>query len=130
MAVGAIAYFLELEGIATTGISLVRENTESMKPPRFLWVPFPLGRPLGAPGDSSLQSEVVGAALALLEHPDGPVLVDFDIDEARLERDPELWWRYPGRFAPQYDADAKLKADDERTLVEGVISDGLGTPRQ
>ena len=36
----------------TTGISLVRENTASMQPPRALWVPFPLGRPLGVPDDA------------------------------------------------------------------------------
>ena len=37
----ALSYFLEREGLITTGISLVRENTASMKPPRALWVSFP-----------------------------------------------------------------------------------------
>jgi D-proline reductase (dithiol) PrdB len=79
--VSAIAYYLEEAGIATTGISLVRENTESMKPPRFLWATFPLGRPLGKPGDRAFQHRVIMAALALLERSEGPVLEDF-LEEA------------------------------------------------
>ena len=77
---GALSYFLEREGLATTGISLVRENTASMQPPRSLWVPFPLGRPLGNPGDVEFQRDVVLAALGLLAHSRGPVLVDYPHD--------------------------------------------------
>ena len=64
----------------TTGISLVRENTASMQPPRSLWVSFPLGRPLGKPGDTDFQHGVIRAALNLLERPDGPVLEDYPVD--------------------------------------------------
>ena len=76
----AIAYFLEREGIATTGISLVRENTVSFAPPRFLWVSFPLGRPLGEPDNAPLQRRVIAHALELLERKAGPVLEDFPED--------------------------------------------------
>lgn len=61
----------------TTGISLVRENTASMQPPRALWVPFPLGRPLGVPRDPAFQQRVIAAALDLLDRPAGPVLEDY-----------------------------------------------------
>lgn len=64
----------------TTGISLVRENAESMQPPRSLWVSFPLGRPLGVPGDAGFQHQVIKHALELLERPVGPVLEDFALD--------------------------------------------------
>ena len=64
----------------TTGISLVRENTVSMQPPRSLWVSFPLGRPLGKPGDPQFQHEVIRAALALLHRTAPPVLEDFPRD--------------------------------------------------
>lgn len=78
----ALAHYIEDEGVATTGISLVRDNTERLRPPRFLWVPFELGRPFGAPNDAHLQSKVLRAALALLERNDGsPILEDFP-DEA------------------------------------------------
>jgi hypothetical protein len=73
----ALSYYLEAAGILTTGISLVRENAESMQPPRSLWVPFALGRPLGKPNDTAFQHRVIDAALSLLAAPAGPVLEDF-----------------------------------------------------
>ncbi|NCG25424.1 MAG: hypothetical protein GWP47_15020 [Actinobacteria bacterium] len=49
-----------------------------MKPPRALWVPFILGRPLGQPNDAAFQRRVLRGALDLLERPRGdvPILVD------------------------------------------------------
>ena len=76
----ALGYFLERAGIMTTGISLVRENAASMKPPRTLWVSFPLGRPLGKPDDAAFQHQVIAAALDLLKRETGPVLEDFPHD--------------------------------------------------
>ncbi len=76
----ALSYYLERAGIMTTGISLVRENTESMQPPRSLWVSFPLGRPLGVPNDAKFQHRVIAAALVLLERDRGPVLADYPED--------------------------------------------------
>ena len=67
--------------MATTQISLIRDHTERIRPPRALWVPFELGRPIGAPGNAAFQSRVVRAALQLLERPHGPVLEDFPDDE-------------------------------------------------
>jgi D-proline reductase (dithiol) PrdB len=101
--VSAIAYYLEDEGIATTGISLVRENTASFQSPRFLWVSFPLGRPLGAPGDSAFQHRVIAHALDLLRRPSGPVLEDFDED---MPADTAEAFVCPVSFAPANDHDA------------------------
>ena len=68
----------------TAGISLVRENTVGMRPPRALWVPFDLGRPFGAPGDAGLQTRVLRALLGLLVRSDGPVVLeDFPEDAPR-----------------------------------------------
>ena len=75
-----LSYYLESEGIQTTGIALFREIAESMKPPRILWVSFPLGRPLGKPGDADFQSAVIETALSLLDEPEGPVLADYPVD--------------------------------------------------
>ncbi len=77
---GGLAHYLESAGLATTHISLVREQTEKINPPRALWVPFELGRPLGAPDDPAFQRRVVMAALKLLEAPSGPLLEDFPDD--------------------------------------------------
>ena len=83
----AIGYYLERSGIMTTGISLVRENAESMQPPRSLWVSFPLGRPLGVPNDARFQHGVIGAALGLLKRHRGPVLSDYPVDAPNIERE-------------------------------------------
>jgi hypothetical protein len=72
-----LARALEGEGVATTSISLVREHTEKVKPPRALFVPFPFGHALGRPDDPDLQRRVLRQALALLEAAEGPVLRDF-----------------------------------------------------
>lgn len=94
----ALSYFLEDEGIATTGISLVREHTMQMQPPRSLWVPFPLGRPLGVPNNAAFQHEVIAAAWRLLDVAQGPVLEDFATD-APPSAEPEQNWSCPVSFA-------------------------------
>ncbi|MDC0360308.1 hypothetical protein OAN80_00745 [Alphaproteobacteria bacterium] len=78
----ALGHFLESAGIATAGISLVRENTELMRPPRALWVPFELGRPFGAPHAPDFQMRVLKSALALLDRTDGPVILEDFPDDA------------------------------------------------
>jgi D-proline reductase (dithiol) PrdB len=83
----AVSHYLEAEGIMTTGISLVRENAESLRPPRTLWVSFPLGRPLGKPGDPEFQHKVIQHALDLLERKEGPVLEDFPQDAPAVSLD-------------------------------------------
>ena len=78
----AIAHFLEEEGIATTLIALIRLHAEKARPPRALWVPFQLGRPVGAPLQISFQQKVIRAALGLLEKDATlPLLADFPEDE-------------------------------------------------
>jgi hypothetical protein len=78
--VGALGHYLEEEGIPTTQISLVREHTAAISPPRALWVPFILGRPFGVPNDPTFQRRVLLAVLRLLEAPSGPVLEDYPED--------------------------------------------------
>jgi hypothetical protein len=75
-----LARALEAEGVATTSISMVREHTEKVKPPRALFVPFPFGHALGRPHDPELQHRVLRAALALFAERAGPVLRDFPDD--------------------------------------------------
>jgi hypothetical protein len=58
----------------------VREHTEKLRPPRALWVPFPLGRPFGAPNDPAFQTDVLRRLLSLFEQAAGPVIVDYERD--------------------------------------------------
>ncbi len=76
----AVGHYLEQEGIATVQISLIREHTQALRPPRALWVPFMLGRPFGSPNDEQFQLRVLKSALSLLNHVDGPILKDFPDD--------------------------------------------------
>jgi hypothetical protein len=77
-----LARVFEEAGLSTVSLSMVREHTARVRPPRALFVPFPFGFALGKPGDPALQHRVLAAALALLERPAGPVLEDFPEDEA------------------------------------------------
>ena len=96
---GALGHFLERQGIATAGISLVREHTEIIRPPRALWVTFELGRPLGKPDDALFQTRVLRAQLDMLKRTDGPLLVDYPED---VEGEVDLTgWACPISLAPR-----------------------------
>lgn len=106
----AVGHYLEEGGIPTASISLVREHTEAMAPPRALWVPFILGRPLGAPHDAAFQRQVLRTLLALFESDSGPVLRDFALDAPQPDpADPPDGAACPVNFArprpPSMDGD-------------------------
>jgi hypothetical protein len=95
--VSGLAHFLEDEGLSTVVVALVREHVVKMHPPRALWVPFELGRPLGTPNDIELQQRVLKAALALLDEPGAePLLKDY-AEEASY-RDGDVNWAFPGQL--------------------------------
>jgi hypothetical protein len=75
--VGLIQRAIEYAGLTTVSISLLREITEQIRPPRALFVPFPLGHPLGEPNNPELQTRIMRAAFALLPRTDVPVLETF-----------------------------------------------------
>ncbi len=87
---GGLAHFIEREGVATTSISLIREHTEVLRPPRALWVPFPLGRPFGAADEPEFQRRVLAAALDLIDTVTKPTIEDFP-DEAPASAGPGVW---------------------------------------
>ncbi len=76
----------------------MREHTETVRPPRALWVTFELGRPIGIPDDAPFQRRVVKAALDLLVRTDGPLIADYP------EHTPEVadfeGWACPINLAP------------------------------
>jgi hypothetical protein len=124
--VGALGHFLERRGIPTTGISLVREHTEIVRPPRALWVTFELGRPLGIPDDAPFQRRVARAALDLLTRTDGPLIADYPehVDEPA----DFSGWACPINLAPsQVDS---LDAEIERLAAwhdRAVVAQGRTT---
>jgi len=102
----ALAHYLEAAGIPTVVVALIREHAAAIAPPRTLWVPFELGRPLGAPEDAAFQRRVLEAALGLLAADSGPVLVDH-LEDAPADAGPaeDEGWACPVSFAaPATDA--------------------------
>ena len=69
-----------------------------MKPPRALWVPFELGRPLGVPDNAAFQARVLLAALKLLEASSGPVIEDFT-EDVPVSGDISTVWACPVDFS-------------------------------
>lgn len=82
---------IESRGIATVVVGLVRPHMEKTRPPRGLWVPFPLGRPFGEAENPAFQHRVLQAALALLERERGPVVLEDFPDDAPSMRNNPAW---------------------------------------
>lgn len=106
----ALGHYIEEEGVATVAISLIRPQTENTRPPRALWVPFELGRPIGPPSDAAFQRRVILMALRMLEEGGGPVRIeDFPEDDPRERPDPG--WRPPLAAGPASEGSPAALAD-------------------
>jgi len=81
-----------------------------MQLPRFLWVPFELGRPLGTPHEPDFQRRVLRAALELLEREDGPVVLEDFPEDAPVAAAPEDGeaWSCPVSFRPTSESESEL----------------------
>ena len=85
---------LETRGVPSVAIGAVRVQMERTQPPRGLFVPFQLGRPLGEPMDARFQRRVLRQALGLLERTGGPVILEDFPD------DPPGWLDTPDWVPP------------------------------
>ena len=104
-----LAHVFEAHGIATVALGSIRKQIERAAPPRGLWCDFPLGRPLGKPGDPAFQHRVLEHAFRLLQA-EGPVLEEFEeavTDEAELLTCP---------LPPRSNADLHPAIDEVRGL--------------
>lgn len=94
-----LAHVFEAAGIATVALVSVLPVAEKMHPPRALYCEFPLGRPLGRPGDADFQHDVARRAFALLDAPEGPVL-ETHPEVIELDDAAPLSCALPPRFDP------------------------------
>ena len=105
-----LSHVLETAGLATVALISTRSVAERMHPPRALYCQFPLGRPLGVPGDAAFQRDVMTRAFALLDEPSGPVLADhptvIEADETPMVC----------ALPPRFDPDAPAAVDEARGL--------------
>ncbi|MEC9000662.1 MAG: hypothetical protein VYC56_10360 [Actinomycetota bacterium] len=105
-----LAHVFEAEGMATVALGSIRKQIESTAPPRGLWCDFPLGRPLGKPGDPDFQHRVLEAAFALLASPK-PTVVEFG-EAIHDSSDEVLVCPNP----PRHDPDSHPAVDEARGL--------------
>lgn len=97
--------------MATTSISLIREQSEAVGPPRALWVPFDLGRPLGVAGDPAFQTDVLRAAFALLGSASAPIIDDYPVE-------------VPGEAGPgTWACPLPLPVPEEETLTDRLVAE-------
>ena len=100
----------EAAGIATVTIGSIREQLYNTSPPRGLFCDFPLGRPLGVPGDATFQHKVLDQAFALLAS-DAPRIEDFPETIADESSDVLVC-----DLPPRHDPDAHPAVDEARGL--------------
>ena len=131
-----LAHVLEAAGLATVALVSNRVVAEKMHPPRALYGEFPLGRPLGRPGDPAFQRDVLERAFALLDAPTVPVLVDhpevIEIEETALAC--AIPPRFDDTVHPAVDEARALRPAWERSLAQrgttsvGRVTDADGIP--
>ncbi len=105
-----LAHVFEAAGIATVALGSIRQQIAGTAPPRGLWCDFPLGRPLGVPGDPDFQHRVLERAFGLLGA-DGPTFEEYDVT---IEDDPSEVVACP--LPPRHDPDAHPAVDEARGL--------------
>lgn len=64
---GLVARTIEQHGIPTVALSIQRELTEKVRPPRALFLRWPFGHPLGEPFQAAQQRWILRDALHALE---------------------------------------------------------------
>ena len=91
---GLIARALERAGIATVSISIAKDLTEAVGVPRAVFVKWPLGQPLGEPGNNAQQRTMIFGALQLL----------IEAETAGIIREPGYRWRRESYTEPDWGA--------------------------
>lgn len=75
--VGLVQREIEKQGITTVGISIARNISEKVKPPRTYFLRYPFGHPLGEPFKEKQQMQIFRDCLDLLESAEEPgVIID------------------------------------------------------
>ncbi len=100
----------EAAGLATVALGSIREQIVNTAPPRGLFCDFPLGRPLGKPGDAAFQHRVLDHAFSMLARTE-PGVEDFA--EPVVDESTEM---LVCPLPPRHDPDAHPAVDEARGL--------------
>lgn len=96
--------------MATVAIGSIRGQIYGTAPPRGLFCDFPLGRPLGVPGDPAFQRRVIERAFGMLERTE-PCVEDYEVAIEDSDSQP-LACPLPARMDP----DAHPAIDEAKGL--------------
>ena len=69
---GLVQRVLEASGIPTVALSMIPDLTRAVGVPRLAGISYPMGRPLGRPGDADGQRTVLRSLLEILPTAPGP----------------------------------------------------------
>ena len=93
---GLVARVVELMGIPTINVSTGRDITALVRPPRSLFVNFPMGNSFGQAGDQDMQNLILRRAFDLAVNATEPgVIEDLEIQW------PEVFEYYAGDTSPE-----------------------------
>jgi len=81
--VGLIQRTIEASGIATISISLSKDISQKVLPPRAVYPGFPLGHPIAFPGQTFRQKQILRILLKYLNEINSPgTIADIDLTES------------------------------------------------
>jgi hypothetical protein len=81
--VGLIQRIIESSGMATISISLSKDISQKVFLPRAVYPGFPLGHPIGFPGETGRQRQILRLLLTYLKKIDSPgIIEDLDLIES------------------------------------------------
>ena len=121
-----LAHVFEAAGLSTIVLASMKEVAQKMMPPRTLYCEFPLGRPLGHPGDAAFQRNVLERGLALLDSADPifethPDVIESDETPLACSIPP----RFDATLPPAVDEARGLRAAYDRSVeARGITSVG------
>jgi D-proline reductase (dithiol) PrdB len=114
VAAGVLARAIEARGLPTTSLATLERNVRALKPPRALFLDFPLGCPCGRPGEPEQQRDILRHALRLAAS---------DWPAWELRRLPHTWGE-PGDRSWEAHVDNLYRLDREiRATVARHIAD-------
>ncbi len=121
-----LAHVFEAAGLTTIMLGSNLSVVERMQPPRALHCEFPLGRPLGKPGDAEFQRDVLMRAFALLDATEPVIAAHPDIIESdETPMSCALPPRYDPDLPPAVDEAQGLRAAYDRAVAKhGATSVG------
>ena len=81
---GLIQRVVEAVGIATISVSLSKEISRKVRPPRAVFTNLPMGHPLGFPGEEFCQMQIIRLLLRHLKEIEMPgTIIELDLSHTQ-----------------------------------------------